>query len=237
MREGGAGGQAGGRAGGGGGGREGVGGWDLMDARGGNWLAGCGTGSGQEGRGAVTPSFGSATAAACARVPDARLGVAELGWDGPLARPLREEGRWGVEKRVWVWVLDWLDGGLGALCIESSPVLARRALWMGKYAGASLDGLPRSSSSSSSVGVGRILAVRMSSTTAVVRCDAAASSKETGERPFEAAKFLHAVMTLFAVAETLVLDLIFCCDSASSLEVLSPMSWMMSRTLTTTGFT
>ena len=168
---------------------------------------------------------------------DARVGGAGPGPDRPLARPLREEGCCGVEKMSGVWGLDCLDAGLGALYIESSPVLVRRALWMGKYAGASLDELTLSSSSSSSVGVGRILTVRMSSTTAVVRCDAAASSKETGERPFEAVKFLHAVMRLFVVAEILVLNLVFCCDRASWLEVVSPMSRMMCRTLTYTDFT
>jgi hypothetical protein len=45
--------------------------------------------------------------------------------------------------------------------------------------------------------------VRTSSTTADVRWDAAASSKETGESPFAEAKFFEAVIKLLAVAETL----------------------------------
>ncbi len=51
----------------------------------------------------------------------------------------------------------------------------------------------------------------MSSTSETARCEAAASRREMGNRPWEEAKFLAAVIRLVAVAETLVLTLWICC--------------------------
>ena len=97
--------------------------------------------------------------------------------------------------------------------------------------------MPPSSASSSSADEAWILTVLTRSMTADARCEAAASRRETGERPLAWAKFFEAVMKLLAVAETLVRSLVFgeergsVSDGASSLT-----SWQMSRMAAMTIF-